>query len=118
VCSSDLDFIGAPYLERNIRVLALRGRLVVVSTLGGVTAPLSLRALMTKRLRIVGTMMRSRSFEEKVEATEAFARDVLPLLGSREIAVPIDRTFRLEEAAQAHRYLEENKNFGKVVFEL
>jgi NADPH2:quinone reductase len=113
-----IDFIGGPYLERNLIALAPRGRLVVVSTLGGVSAPLSLRTLMTKRLRIVGTLLRPRSFEEKAEATSAFARDELPQLSTREIVVPIDRVFKLEEAASAHRYLEENKNFGKVVFDI
>ena len=77
-----IDFVGAPFLERNIDALALRGRLVVVSTLGGTTAPLSLRTLMTKRLQITGTMLRARSYEEKVEATRAFERDVVPLLAS------------------------------------
>lgn len=110
-----VDFIGAPYLERNLAALALRGRLVVVSTLGGTTAPLSMRTLMTKRLRIVGTMMRSRTYEEKLEATRAFERDVLPLLASGSVKVPVDRVFKLDEASAAHRYVEENRNFGKVV---
>jgi putative PIG3 family NAD(P)H quinone oxidoreductase len=113
-----IDFIGGPYLERNLLALGQRGRLVIVSTLGGVSALLSLRTLMTKRLRIVGTMLRSRSYEEKVAATRAFARDVVPLLASAAIEVPVDRTFRLEEAPAAHRYIEENRNFGKVVFDL
>ena len=73
---------------------------------------------MMKRLRIIGTLLRSRSYEEKVEATHAFERDGIPLLASGAIRVPIDRVFKLEEAAAAHRYLEENKNFGKVVFAL
>src|ERR1700730_394323 len=90
-----IDFIGAPYLEKNLEALAPRGRLIIVSTLGGTSAPLSLRTLMTKRLRIVGTMLRSRSYEEKVEATRAFESDVVPLLASGAIRVPIDRVFRL-----------------------
>lgn len=111
-----VDFIGGPYLDRNLLALATRGRLVVVSTLGGVSALLSLRTLMTKRLRVVGTMLRSRSYEEKVAAAQAMGRDVMPLFERGEIAVPIDRTFALEDAAAAHRYLEANSNFGKVVF--
>jgi NADPH2:quinone reductase len=110
-----IDFVGAPYFEANISALASRGRLVIVSTLGGTSAQLSLRTLMTKRLRIAGTVMRSRSFEEKVKATRAFESDVLRLLSNRYVRVPVDRVFKLEEAADAHRYLEANKNFGKVV---
>jgi NADPH2:quinone reductase len=111
-----IDFIGAPYFENNLRALAVRGRLISVSTLGGAAAALSLRTLMTKRLRIVGTMLRSRSYEEKAEATRLFARDVGPLLSIGAVRVPIDHVFKLEEAADAHRYVEENQNFGKVVF--
>jgi NADPH:quinone reductase-like Zn-dependent oxidoreductase len=113
-----IDFVGAPYFEKNLNALATRGRLVIVSTLGGSSASLPLRTLMTKRLRVVGTMLRSRSFEEKVEATRAFERDVVPLLASGTVRVPIDRVFKLEEAAAAHRYVEENRNFGKVVFSI
>jgi NADPH2:quinone reductase len=113
-----IDFVGAPYFEKNLAALAVRGRLVSVSTLGGVSVSLSLRTLMTKRLRIVGTMLRARSYEEKVDATRAFEPDVIPLLASGAVRVPIDRVFKLEEAAAAHRYIEENRNFGKVVFTL
>jgi len=111
-----IDFVGAPYLEKNLAALALKGRLVVVSTLGGTTAALSMRTLMSKRLRIVGTLLRSRTFEEKVEATRAFERDVIPLLANGSVKVPVDRVFKLEDAPVAHRYLEQNRNFGKVVF--
>jgi putative PIG3 family NAD(P)H quinone oxidoreductase len=113
-----IDFIGAPYFEKNLNALAMRGRLVIVSTLGGTAASLSLRTLMTKRLRVVGTVLRSRSYEEKVVTTRAFVRDVIPLLASGAVRVPIDRVFKLEEAAAAHRYIEENRNFGKVVFSI
>jgi len=70
---------------------------------------------MTKRLRIVGTVLRSRSYEEKVDATHAFERDVLPLFENGSVKVPVDRVFKLDEASAAHRYVEENRNFGKVV---
>ena len=110
-----VDFIGAPYFDQNLKVLRTRGRLIVVSTLGGTNASLSLRTLMSKRLRIVGTVLRSRPYEEKVEATRAFERDVISLLGNGSIRVPIDRTFTLDDVAEAHRYLAADKNFGKLV---
>jgi putative PIG3 family NAD(P)H quinone oxidoreductase len=111
-----IDFIGEPYFAGNLDALATRGRLVVVSTLGGASAQLSLRALMTRRLRIMGTMLRSRSQREKVEATAAFARDCLSLLANGSLRMPIDRVFTLGEAAAAHRHVQEDQNFGKVVF--
>ena len=113
-----IDFVGAPYLAQNLNVLRTRGRLIVVSTLGGTTAPLSLRTLMTKRLRINGTMLRARPYDQKIEATRDFERDVMPLLADGAIRVPIDRVFAIEDAAAAHDYIAKDSNFGKVVFEL
>jgi NADPH2:quinone reductase len=113
-----IDFIGAPYLEQNLKTLRMRGRLIVVSTLGGTSASLPLRTLMTKRLRINGTMLRARPYNEKVEATRAFERDVMPLLASGTIRVPIDKMFSLDQAAAAHDRIASNANFGKVVFAL
>jgi NADPH:quinone reductase len=111
-----IDFIGAEYLDRNLSALAPRGRLVFVSTLSGPTAELSIATLMRKRLRLAGTMLRYRSLEDKIAATQAFAERVLPLLANGAIKVPIDSVYPLEEAAAAHRHMEENKNFGKIVF--
>ncbi len=111
-----IDFIGAEYFERNLSALAPRGRLVFVSTLSGPTAELSIATLMRKRLRLAGTMLRNRSLEDKIAATQAFAVRVLPLFANGAIKVPIDSVYPLEEAAAAHRHMEENKNFGKIVF--
>jgi NADPH:quinone reductase len=113
-----IDFIGAPYLEQNLKALRTRGRLIVVSTLGGTNAALSLRTLMSKRLRINGTMLRARPYEEKVEVTRAFERDVIPLLASGALRVPIDEVFSLDAAAEAHKLITANANFGKLVFTL
>lgn len=113
-----IDFVGAPYFDQNIVALRTGGRLVVVSTLGGTSATLSLRSLMTKRLTLVGTMLRARSHGEKLDATRAFERDALSLFADGSIRVPIDRTFGLDQAAAAHRYVAENRNFGKVVLAL
>ena len=110
-----IDFIGGPYLERNLKAAALEGRLVCVAVLGGTDAPLALPRLMTKRLRVVGTSLRSRPLEQKILLTQQFARRVLPRFASGRIAPVLDRTFRLDEAAEAHRYMEANQNFGKVV---
>ena len=113
-----IDFVGADYFERNLNALAEKGRLVFVSTLSGSKVQLPIDVVMGKRLRLAGTMLRRRSIEEKTAATRAFANRVLPLLANRAITVPIDRVFPLAQAAAAHRYMEENKNFGKIVLEL
>jgi NADPH2:quinone reductase len=113
-----LDPVGAPYFERDMRILALRGRLVIIATMGGTAATLALPVLMHKRLRIFGSMLRTRSIEEKAAATRAFERDVLPKLAAGELKVVIDKTFPLEQANAAYDYMEANQNFGKIVLTL
>ena len=113
-----IDFVGAPYFERNLAVLSQRGRMVCLATLGGTQATLALAQLMRKRLHLMGSMLRSRSLKEKIEATQAFERDVVPALAARELRLPIDKVFPLAQAAEAHRYVESDANFGKVVFEI
>jgi putative PIG3 family NAD(P)H quinone oxidoreductase len=110
-----LDPVGGPYFERNLRVLASLGRLVIIATMGGTKAELPLAALMRKRLRLIGTMLRSRSLEEKVAATAAFSRDVLPKLAAGELRVIVDRIFPMSQSAQAYDFMEQNKNLGKIV---
>lgn len=110
-----LDPVGASYFERDVRALATLGRLVIIATMAGTTATLALPILMRKRLRIIGTMLRSRSLEQKVAATRAFERDLLPKFASGELKVVIDQIYPLEQASAAYDYVEENRNFGKVV---
>jgi putative PIG3 family NAD(P)H quinone oxidoreductase len=113
-----IDFVGGPYLEENLRALALRGRVVFLSTLGGPQATLPIFTLMRKRATLMGSTLRMRGREEKLAVKQAFEKDVLPLFATRRIEVPIDKVFALENAIEAHRYLESFKNFGKVVLQI
>ena len=110
-----LDVIGAPYWDRNIASMALKGRMVLVGTMGGGQTETNVGALMPKRLSVFGTVLRMRSLGEKVILTEQFRRHVLPLIDSGKVRPVIDRVFPLEQAAEAHRYMETNANFGKIV---
>jgi NADPH2:quinone reductase len=112
-----LDLVGAKYFATNLESLALKGRLILVGTPGGVKTEFNFQQVMSKRLKIIGTVLRSRSTEEKAAATSAFIRDVLPLLASATVVPNIDRIFKMEEIREAHRYLESNESFGKVVLE-
>jgi NADPH2:quinone reductase len=112
-----IDFIGASYLHRNIASLAPMGRLVSVSTLSGPRAEIDLSMLMHKRLRMAGTMLRNRNLDEKAAATRSFA-EILPFFADRRIVVPVDRVLPLSDAAAAHRAMEANENFGKIVLVL
>ncbi|MFQ5477454.1 MAG: NAD(P)H-quinone oxidoreductase [Candidatus Binatia bacterium] len=119
-CGVDVvvDFVGAAHLAGNLRALALKGRLIVIGLLGGSRAELDLGVLLAKRLQLRGAMLRSRSLEEKAMATRAFEKSVLPHLAAGRIRPVIDRVFPLTEVAEAHRYMETNANFGKIVLDV
>ncbi len=110
-----VDMVGGPYWERNLRCLSVGGRMVIVGALGGGKVETDIRRLMPKRLRVHGTVLRSRPLEEKIGLTQQFRKHVAPLLERGEVQPVIDRVFRLEEAAEALRYMESNANFGKIV---
>ncbi len=110
-----LDVIGAPYWEQNLRSLALRGRMVIVGTMGGAKLEVNLGALMGKRLRVHGTVLRARPLEEKAALTQQFAARVLPLFQNETVSPIVDRVFPLAEVSEAHAYMETNANFGKIV---
>lgn len=109
------DFIGATYWERNLRSLKTCGRLVLVGTMGGVKVETSLMLIMSKRLQIFGSVLRARPLTEKIAVTQRFRQNWLPLLASGRIKPIVDKTFPLAQAAEAHRHMEENKNFGKII---
>ena len=110
-----IDFIGAPYMEQNLQALAMWGRMVFLATMGGVQANVNLGILMGKRISMRGVTMRTRTLEEKLAVTRRFAIDVLPLLASGEVKPVIEQVYPLEEIAEAHREMGENRNFGKLV---
>ena len=109
------DFVGAPYLERNLSILKPLGRLMVVGQMGGAIGELNLGLVMRKRLRILGFVMRSLPIEDKILITERFANRWLPLLEEGKIRVVIDAIMPLSQVCQAHQYMESNQNFGKIV---
>ena len=113
-----LDCVGGSYWAQNLESLAIRGRLVLVGLLGGSAASVDLGLLMRKRLRVIGTVLRSRTVAEKVALTQRVRADLLPPLERSEIVPVVDRTFSLDKAAEAHRYMEENRNVGKIILEV
>jgi putative PIG3 family NAD(P)H quinone oxidoreductase len=113
-----LDLIGAKYFAANLESLASKGRLILVGLTAGAKAEFNLGMALTKRAKIIGTVLRSRSTEEKAAATRAFAEDVLPLIAEGKIKPNLDKIFRIEDVREAHERLESNKSFGKVVLEM
>ncbi len=113
-----LDLVGGSYLAGNIRCLAPRGRLIVVGLTAGRTAELDMGLLLRKRLSIVGTSLRMRDLEEKIAAAEALEVHFGKLLADARLRPIVDRVLLLEEAAEAHRLMEENSNFGKLILSI
>jgi putative PIG3 family NAD(P)H quinone oxidoreductase len=110
-----VDLVGGNFLAGNITVLARRGRLVFVGTTAGARAELNLSAVMSKRLRIVGTVLRSRPIEEKIALAREFSDRMLPLFDAGRLRPVVDRVFPFEEIGAAHELMESNATFGKVV---
>jgi NADPH:quinone reductase len=110
-----LDLVGGPYLEPSIRASALHGRIMLIGTVAGRSATIPIGLVLSKRLTLRGTVLRSRSLDEKRAVTAAFARDVVPLFEDRVLRPTIDRVFSLKEIAAAHAHLSSNGTFGKVV---
>ncbi len=110
-----LDVIGTNYFDQNMRSLSQNGRLIVVGTMTGAKVELDLGMLMGKRLQIGGTVLRSRTLAEKVSLTQQIANDVVPLLEAGVLTPTVDSVWPITEVGQAHRYMESNQNFGKIV---
>jgi len=112
-----LELVGAPNLERDLDALAVKGRVIVVGTGGGDTAPVALRRLMAKRARLMGTALRARLLEEKAAAVQAFAREVVPHLATGRIDPLVDHVFPADEAAAAFERLAAPGKLGKVLLD-
>ena len=110
-----LDLVGAAYLKSNLDALATRGRLIFVGTTSGAKAEIDYGIVMRKRLRVMGTSLRTRSIEEKATATRLFSQHVVPLLANGHVRPVIDSVFSIEEVREAHKRIESNESFGKVV---
>ncbi len=111
-----LDFVGAPHFEQNLQSLAADGKLVVIGTMGGAVAErLNLLDLLFRRLRILGTSLRSLSTERKIAITRRFAKFALPRFADGRLRPVIDSVYDWTEVADAHLRMESNVNVGKIV---
>jgi putative NAD(P)H quinone oxidoreductase, PIG3 family len=113
-----LDFVGAPYMEQNLESLTDWGRLVFLATMGGNDAQVDLRLLMGKRIQMRGCTLRSRTLEEKLTVTRLFATQVVPLLANATVYPIVEEVFAMQDIAQAHNVMAENRNFGKLILRI
>jgi putative PIG3 family NAD(P)H quinone oxidoreductase len=110
-----LDLVGGDYVGANIRAASPKGRIMIIGTVAGRSASIPVGMVLGKRLKLLGTVLRSRSVEEKRDVTSAFTHDVVPLIASGVLRPTIDNVFDLADIGQAHERLAGNATFGKVV---
>jgi putative PIG3 family NAD(P)H quinone oxidoreductase len=110
-----LDMVGGPYVEKNLRSLALEGRLVQIAFLQGSKVTLDLAHLMMRRQTITGSTLRPRPVAEKAAIARNLRDKVWPLIEAGKVRPVIDRTFPLAEAAAAHRLMESSAHIGKIL---
>jgi putative PIG3 family NAD(P)H quinone oxidoreductase len=115
-----LDVLGGPAFADNLAVLAPRGRLIMLGFLAGSKTEADLSPILGKRLEVIGTIMRTRGLEERIPLIREFGKQMLPLFQPRmEQSAPLrpvlERTYPMTQLADAHRVLEGNATFGKIV---
>ncbi|MBS4218749.1 NAD(P)H-quinone oxidoreductase [Bacillus sp. FJAT-49711] len=113
------DFIGAPYWEQNIHSLSVDGKLILIGTMGGSKlADVNLGKLLFKRIQVIGTALRSQPIEKKIALTKDFADFALSLFENGRLKPIIDSIWNWEKGSEAHSYMEQNKNAGKIVLQI
>ena len=114
-----VDFIAGPYFKQNIECLRLDGRLVLLASMGGgKVADFDLRQILVKRLQVIGSTLRSRTRDYQIRLTQEMSAFAMPLFESGAIRPVVDTVFDWQEVAEAHRYMEANKNIGKIVLRI
>jgi putative PIG3 family NAD(P)H quinone oxidoreductase len=113
-----LDHVGAKYLKPNMSALAYAGRLVVIGVISGIKAELNLALMMVKRQQIIGSVLRSRPVSDKADIVAEFTERALPKFADRSIVPIVEKVFSLDDVVEAHRMMEEDTHFGKIVLQI
>ena len=113
-----LDFVGGPYISKNLKLLARNGRLVQIAFLQGAKVELDCLPILTKNLTFTGSMLRPRSDGEKAAIAQALLENVWPLFASKKLNVLISTVFPLSEAQKAHELMESSGHIGKIVLKV
>lgn len=113
-----LDMIAGEYVQKNLDVLAPRGRLVIIATQGGIRAQINVLPVMTRRLSLTGSTLRPQPVAFKAKIKEELLQRVWPLFASGKLRPVVDRVFPLAEAAQAHARMESSEHVGKILLQI
>jgi putative PIG3 family NAD(P)H quinone oxidoreductase len=110
-----LDMVAGSYIPRNLDIAALEGRIVMISLIGGSRAEINAGTILTKRLTLTGSTLRSRTVAQKAEVADAVRKNIWPLLAAGRVRPIIHATFPLAQASEAHRLMETSNHIGKIV---
>ena len=114
-----IDFISGPYFKDNIKSLAVDGRLIILASLGGGKIDdFDLRQILIKRLSVIGSTLRSRSLDYQINLNKEFISFAYEKFSNGKLKPIIDKTFSWKDVAEAHQYMEANKNQGKIVLKI
>ncbi|MBK8254383.1 MAG: NAD(P)H-quinone oxidoreductase [Polyangiaceae bacterium] len=113
-----LELAGGAYVAEDVRAAAQLGRIVIVGLTAGARTEVDLRLVLSKRLSLVGTVLRSRPLAEKFQAAQMLEKNILPLVEKGRLVPVVDKTFAFADAAAAHEYVASNASFGKVLLDV
>lgn len=110
-----LDIIAGPYVPRNIKCLAMGGRMVIIATQGGFRSEVNILPIMIKRLTISGSTLRARNIQQKAEIAQQLRSQVWPLLENQSVKPVIDSKFPMEDVRDAHKQIDSGTHIGKIL---
>lgn len=113
-----LDMVGGDYIEKNMKSLALEGRMVIIAFLQGSKVTVDWRHIMMRRLTVTGSTLRASPSQRKAEIAMSLREKVWPLFETKKIKPVIFRVFPLAQAAEAHRLMESSAHIGKIMLEV
>ena len=110
-----LDLVSGPFVAGNLRVVRSRGRIVIVGVTAGAQTQIDLGMVLRKRIKLIGTVLRSRPMEEKNLLSREFADRIMPMIGDGSLRPVVDSVIAFDEIRRAHDLMEQNSTFGKIV---
>lgn len=113
-----LDIAGGDYIQKNINIAAPEGRIVYIAFIRGARAEINLGPLLMKRLLLTGSTLRAQTFDQKAVMVREILERVYPHLENGAVRPVVDREFPLEEAAQAHEYMQSGQHMGKIILRM
>ena len=113
-----LDVVGGEEADRNMRAVRTDGSIVQVGLMGGASATINMGLLLTKRITWIGTTLRSRPVERKLELCQRFIAEMIPLFERGILRPVVDSRYSLDDIADAHRHMESNANIGKILIDI